>query len=62
VHHEFKVLAAGLCVARLVRMVQRAGQDPEAVALAVSDIHGFFRRLEGELGEDLRAVFGADAN
>jgi hypothetical protein len=59
--HQFKALSAAMCVSRIVRFVQKEGASPAAVELAVEDLHAFFAKLEGMLGEDLEALFGEDA-
>lgn len=46
---------------RILRFVQKEGGSPQAVALAVEDLHAFFRKLEGPLAEDLKAIFGEEA-
>lgn len=59
--HPFKALSAAMCVSRIVRFVQKEGGSPAAVELAVEDLHAFFTKLEGTLGEDLKAIFGEEA-
>ncbi len=59
--HSFKALSAAMCVSRIVRFVQKEGGSTPAVELAVEDLHAFFTKLEGTLGEDLRAIFGEEA-
>lgn len=59
--HQFKALSAAMCVSRIVRFVQKEGASPAAVELAVEDLHTFFTKLEGTLGEDLKALFGEEA-
>ncbi len=58
--HSFKALSAALCVSRIVRFVQKEGGSPASVELAVEDLHAFFTKLEGTLGEDLKALFGKE--
>ena len=59
--HSFKALSAAMCVARIVRFVQKEGGSPEAVELAVDDLHAFFRKLESLLADDIKAIFGEEA-
>jgi hypothetical protein len=56
----FKALSAAMCLSRILRFVQKEGGSPQAVALAVDDLHAFFRKLEGPLAEDLKAIFGEE--
>lgn len=60
--HSFKALSAAMCVSRIVRFVQKEGGSRAAVELAVEDLHAFFAKLEATLGEDLRALFGEEAD
>lgn len=60
--HSFKALSAAMCVSRIVRFVQRQEYSTEAVDLAIEELHYFFRKLEDLLGEDIKAIFGEEAN
>ena len=59
--HQFKALSAAMCVSRIVRFVQKQGGSPEAVDLAIDDLHSFFGKLEDLLAEDIKAIFGEGA-
>jgi len=50
-----------MCVSRIVRFVHKEGNSPEAVELAIDDLHSFFEKLEDLLQEDIKAIFGGEA-
>lgn len=61
-NHPFKAFVGAMCVSRIVRFVQKEGTTPEAIELAIDDIHTFFSKLEVALTDDIKVIFGQGAD
>lgn len=56
--HSFRLLPAGMCVARNLRAVRLDGSGSSLVDTAIDDVHAFFTKYEAIMGDDLKAIFG----
>lgn len=56
--HSFRLLPAGMCVARNLRAVRLEGGGSELLQNAIEDVHTFFSKYEPIMTDDLKAIFG----
>jgi hypothetical protein len=57
VQHQFKMVAAGLCVARNQRILAK-DSSPAALEAALGEVFTFFEKYESILTDDITAIFG----
>lgn len=56
--HSFRLMPAGMCVARNLRAIKMEGGDKAVVQQAIDDVHAFFTKYEPIMTDDLKAIFG----
>ena len=57
VEYQFKMVAAGLCVARNRRIMAK-DSSPAALEASLDEVYGFFEKYESILADDISAIFG----
>jgi len=56
IQHTFKLVSAGMCLARNQRHVH-LNPNPETLQAAIDEVHAFFTKYENLLAEDLPVIF-----
>ncbi len=56
IQHQFKAVAAGLCVSRHQRALKQ-NISPTAISAAIDDVYEFFKKYESIMQEDISAIF-----
>jgi hypothetical protein len=54
--HQFKAVAAGLCVSRHQRALKK-NISPAAITAAIDDVYDFFKRYETVMQDDISKLF-----